>query len=114
MRAEIPLLPFTIEFRRRPLRFSLRWLFVIVAELGMFSYLAGAAHRLGRAIQDQHSTPEMQVRGSVHFISYLAGPGASSQQLSIKMLRSGIYVAPQHFSLGRELDGSARQGVYDA
>ena len=49
MRAEIPLLPFTIEFRRRPLRplrFSLRWLLLILAMSGMFFYLWGEALRL--------------------------------------------------------------------
>ena len=52
MRADIPLLPLTIEFRRRrlhPLRISLRWLLLIVAVSGMFFYLVGEARRLGQA-----------------------------------------------------------------
>ena len=52
MRADIPLLPLTIEFRRRPLRplrFSLRWLLLIVAVSGMLFFLVGEAHRLGQA-----------------------------------------------------------------
>ena len=52
MRAEIPLLPFTIEFRRRPLRplrFSLRWLLLIVAVSGMFFFLVAEALRLAQA-----------------------------------------------------------------
>ena len=52
MRAEIPLLPFTIEFRRRPLRplrFSLRWLLLMVAVSGTFFFLVGEAFRLSRA-----------------------------------------------------------------
>ena len=52
MRAEIPLLPFTIEFRRRPLRplrFSLRWLLLMVAVSGIFFFLVGEARRLGQA-----------------------------------------------------------------
>ena len=52
MRAEILLLPFTIEFRRRPLRplrFSLRWLLLMVAVSGTFFFLVGEAFRLSRA-----------------------------------------------------------------
>lgn len=52
MRADIPLLPLTIEFRRRPLRplrFSLRWLLLVVALSGMFFFLVGEACRLGQA-----------------------------------------------------------------
>jgi hypothetical protein len=52
MRADIPLLPFRVEFRRRPLhplRFSLRWLLVMVAVSGMFFFLLGEARRLGQA-----------------------------------------------------------------
>ena len=52
MRAEIPLLPFTIEFRRRPLRplrFSLRWLLLIVAVSAMFFFLVAEAFRLDQA-----------------------------------------------------------------
>ena len=52
MRADIPLLPLTVEFRRRPLhpmRFSLRWLILMVAVAGMFFALVGEAHRLGQA-----------------------------------------------------------------
>ena len=52
MRADIPLLPLTIEFRRRPLRplrFSLRWLLLIVAVSGMFFSLVAEAFRLDRA-----------------------------------------------------------------
>ena len=51
MRAEIPLLPLTIEFRRRPLRplrFSLRWLLLIVAVSGMFFFLVAEARRLAQ------------------------------------------------------------------
>ena len=53
MRADIPLLPLTIEFRRRrlhPLRISLRWLLLMVAVSGMFFYLVGEARRLGQAM----------------------------------------------------------------
>ena len=52
MRVDVPLLPLTIEFRRRPLRplrFSLRWLLLIVAVSGMFFYLVGEARRVGQA-----------------------------------------------------------------
>ena len=52
MRADIPLLPLTIEFRRRPLRplrFSLRWLLLLVAVSGMFFCLVGEAQRLSHA-----------------------------------------------------------------
>ena len=52
MRADIPLLPLTIEFRRRPLhplRFSLRWLLLIVAVSGMFFFLVAEAFRLDQA-----------------------------------------------------------------
>ena len=52
MRADIPLLPLTIEFRRRrlhPLRISLRWLLLMVAVSGMFFFLVGKARRLGQA-----------------------------------------------------------------
>jgi hypothetical protein len=52
MRADIPLLPLSIELRRRPLhplRFSLRWLLTIVAVSGMFFFLLGEARRLGQA-----------------------------------------------------------------
>ena len=52
MRANIPLLPLSIEFRRRPLRplrFSLRWLLLIVAISGMFFYLVAEASRLAQA-----------------------------------------------------------------
>jgi hypothetical protein len=52
MRADIPLLPLAIEFRRRrlhPLRFSLRWLLLMVAVSGMFFFLVGKARRLGQA-----------------------------------------------------------------
>jgi hypothetical protein len=52
MRADIPLLPITIEFRRRPLhplRFSLRWLLLMVAVSGMFFFLVGKAFRLAQA-----------------------------------------------------------------
>ena len=52
MRANIPLLPLTIEFRRRPLlplRFSLRWLLLIVAVSGMFFFLVTEARRLAQA-----------------------------------------------------------------
>jgi hypothetical protein len=52
MRAEIPLLPLTIELRRRPLRplrFSLRWLILIVAVSGMFFCLVGEARHLAQA-----------------------------------------------------------------
>ena len=49
MQAAIPLLPLTIEFRLRPLhplRFSLRWLLLMVAVSGMFFFLVGEARRL--------------------------------------------------------------------
>jgi|SRR6516165_7888523 hypothetical protein len=52
MRADIPLLPLTIEFRRRPLhpvRFSLKWLLIMVAVSGMLFFLLGEALRLGQA-----------------------------------------------------------------
>jgi hypothetical protein len=52
MRADILMLPLTIEIRRRPLhplRFSLRWLLLIVAVSGMFFFLVGEARRLGQA-----------------------------------------------------------------
>jgi hypothetical protein len=52
MRADIPLLPLTIEVRRRPLhplRFSLKWLLLIVAVSGMFFYLVAEARRVGQA-----------------------------------------------------------------
>src|SRR3954447_10900205 len=52
MRADIPLLPLTIEFRRRPLhpmRFSLRWLILMVAVAGMFFALVGEERCLGQA-----------------------------------------------------------------
>ena len=52
MRADIPLLPLMIELRRRPLhplRFSLRWLLLMVAVSGMFFFLVGKARRLGQA-----------------------------------------------------------------
>ena len=53
MRADIPLLPLTIEFRRRPLRplrFSLRWLLLMVAVSGVFFFLVEEAHRVGEAM----------------------------------------------------------------
>ena len=53
MRADIPLLPLTIEFRRRPLRllrFSLRWLLLMVALSGVFFLLVEEAHRVGEAM----------------------------------------------------------------
>src|SRR4051812_30466801 len=52
MRADIPLLPLTIEFRRRPLhplRFSIRWILLMVAVSGTFFFLFGEAHRLAQA-----------------------------------------------------------------
>src|SRR5215831_18175995 len=52
MRADIPLLPLTIEFRRRPLRplrFSLRWLLLLVALSGIFFCLFAETHRLSQA-----------------------------------------------------------------
>jgi hypothetical protein len=53
MRADIPLLPLTVEFRRRPLhplRFSLRWLILMVAVAGMFFALVGEARRQNQAM----------------------------------------------------------------
>jgi hypothetical protein len=52
MRADVPLLPLTIEFRQHPLdplRFSLRWLLSLVAISGTFFFLLGEALRLGHA-----------------------------------------------------------------
>jgi hypothetical protein len=52
MRADMPLLPFTIEVRRRPLhplRLSLRWLLLMVGVSGMFFFLVHEAHRVGQA-----------------------------------------------------------------
>ena len=63
MRADIPLLPFTIEFRRRhlrPRRFSLRWLLLMVAVSGMFFYLVGEARRLGQAMS-HHAIQAVEV-----------------------------------------------------
>src|SRR6516165_1242903 len=53
MRADIPLLPLTIEFRRcplRPLRFSLKSLLLMVAVSGVFFFLVEEAHRVGEAM----------------------------------------------------------------
>src|SRR3954465_10458323 len=63
MRADIPLLPLTVEFRRRPLRplrFSLGWLLLIVAVSGMFFFLVGEARRLGQATT-YHATRAAEV-----------------------------------------------------
>jgi hypothetical protein len=48
---DIPLLPLMIELRRRPLhplRFSLRWLLLMVAVSGTFFFLVGEARRLAQ------------------------------------------------------------------
>jgi hypothetical protein len=63
MRADIPLLPLTIEVRRRPLhplRFSLRWLSLIVAVSGIFFYWVGEARRLGQAMS-RHAVQAVEV-----------------------------------------------------
>jgi hypothetical protein len=53
MRADIPLLPLTIEIRwrpLRPLRFSLRWLLLTVAVAGVFLALVAEARRVNQAM----------------------------------------------------------------
>jgi hypothetical protein len=53
MRVGVPLLPITVEFRRRPLRplrFSLKWLLLMVAASGAFFFVVGEARRVSEAM----------------------------------------------------------------
>jgi hypothetical protein len=63
MRADVPLLPWTIEIRRRPLpppQFSIRALLLVVAVTGVFLALVGELRRLGETMS-YHAVQAVEV-----------------------------------------------------